>query len=137
MNVHVISADPNQRVGSAPTPTASDYQEGQGWDRINALRAELQELPARRDELRRAAAQRYWAWATGQVLAAADIEIDELHRAAQEAERHNKSLTPFAGSRTARSLPSSSRPANSLVRSAPSTSRRSSSRPTSSSARCR
>lgn len=96
VNVHVVSADPNQRVGSAPAPTASDYQEGQGWDRIDALRAELQDLPARCDELRRAAAQRYWAWATGQVLAAADTEIDELHRAAQEAERHNKSLTQLA-----------------------------------------
>jgi hypothetical protein len=50
MNVHVISADPNQRVGSAPTPTASDYQEVAGdgtnsWSRaVEAFRTRLTQL---------------------------------------------------------------------------------------------
>ncbi len=92
VNIHVVSADPDQRVGPAPAPTAADYLTGQGWDEIHALRADLRQLPARRDELRRAATQRYWAWATAQALAAADNVIQELRQAAQQAARQNQHI---------------------------------------------
>lgn len=84
--VHLVAADPDQ-VGTEPRPVASDYSGREKWDGVAELRSDLDALAARREELRRAAGVRYWAWVAAQALGAAYDDLGQVIETLNEARR--------------------------------------------------
>ena len=79
-----VAADPYEAQARQAQPQRSAFDPYREWDGIADLAAALAALPARRDELRRAAGFRYFCRIGGDVAAQAGAMVDEMTAAAEE-----------------------------------------------------
>ncbi|GIF20155.1 hypothetical protein BJ973_001938 [Actinoplanes tereljensis] len=94
--VHTVSADPYGRVGKKAAPQPADYGDSAGWDGIEELRADLATRLPRQDELRRAAAARYWTGTGTRAVAAARTRANGLQAELSDAQEHRRRAVALA-----------------------------------------
>jgi len=91
-----VAADPYEEQARQAQPRRTAFDSYRDWDGIDELTSALAALPARHDELRRAAGVRYFCRVGGDVATQADALIDEMAAAAEELRARQ---TAWAGQR--------------------------------------
>jgi hypothetical protein len=76
--IFVVAADAGGTLARKPQPMPEEYDATRPWDNIAPLWQHLAALPARRRDLRVAAAGRFWRHLAGQAIHEADGELQRL-----------------------------------------------------------
>ncbi|MCC5953692.1 MAG: 50S ribosome-binding GTPase [Acidimicrobiia bacterium] len=84
LQVFCVAADPYEEQARQLQPQRAAFDPYRDWDGIDALTDALDALPARRDELQRAAGLRYFCRVAGAVASQARAVVDELEASAEE-----------------------------------------------------